>query len=118
MPMFAPAGAVFDDPIGQGLLETDVASEFFRFDPFVPEDLIALGLEFFIQSRVAKQVISAGVVVILRHNGAGSAGQSKPTSLNRDDNPKKPAKNGGFVPLPSQSSSLNPDRCANPALSD
>ena len=71
MPMFAPAGAMFDDPIGQRLLKTDVPSELFGFDPLVPEYLIALGLEFFIQGRVAKEVISAGVVVVLRHNGAG-----------------------------------------------
>jgi hypothetical protein len=50
--VFAPAGSVLDDPIRQGLFETDVPSGLFRFNPFVPENFFALGLKLPIQRRV------------------------------------------------------------------
>jgi hypothetical protein len=50
--VFAPGRAVFDDPIRQRLFEADVASGFFRFDPFVPENFFALGLKLAIERRV------------------------------------------------------------------
>jgi hypothetical protein len=55
--VFAPAGPVPDDPIRQGLFETDVPSGFFRFNPFVPENFFALGLKLPIQRGVLEQII-------------------------------------------------------------
>jgi hypothetical protein len=55
--VFAPAGPVLDDPIRQGLFETDVPSGFFRFNPFVPENFFALGLKLPIQRGVLEQII-------------------------------------------------------------
>lgn len=66
-------------------------AELFGFNPFVPEYLVALGLEFLIKRRVAEKVIPAGVSMVLRHNGAGLAGQTKPSIPARDDNLKKQA---------------------------
>ncbi|MBO0696100.1 MAG: hypothetical protein J2P56_08375, partial [Verrucomicrobia bacterium] len=42
-PSLSPVGAMFHDPIQQGLLKTDVSPGFFAFDPFVFQDLSALG---------------------------------------------------------------------------
>ena len=52
----APFAAMFDDPIGQGLLEPDVPAGFFRFNPFVPKDFLALRLKLAIQRRVLKEI--------------------------------------------------------------
>jgi hypothetical protein len=39
----APMPAVMQGPIDQGGFETDVVSDFFAFQPFVPQDFVALG---------------------------------------------------------------------------
>jgi len=40
------------DPIGQGLLETNVSTGFLRFDPFVFENLLPLGLKLAVKGRI------------------------------------------------------------------
>lgn len=42
---FTPFGTVFDNLTHQSLLETDVSPHFLGFDPFVFQNLFALGLE-------------------------------------------------------------------------
>ena len=44
--VFAPFGAVLDDPIRQRPFKTDVATGFLRLNPLVLQNLLALGLEF------------------------------------------------------------------------
>ena len=53
---FAPCRTMLDDPIRQRLLEADVASGFFRFDPFVPENFLALRLKFAVKRRILQQI--------------------------------------------------------------
>ena len=43
---------MFDDPIRQRLLETDVVPDLFGLNPLVPEDLLALGLKLAVKRRV------------------------------------------------------------------
>jgi hypothetical protein len=53
---FAPFAAMFDNPVGQSLLEPDVPARFFRFNPFVPQDFFALGLELAVERRILKEI--------------------------------------------------------------
>ncbi len=48
---------MLDYPIGQGMLKSDVVTRLFRLDPFVLQNLIALGLEFAIERRVLNQIV-------------------------------------------------------------
>ena len=43
---------MFDDPIRQRLLEADVVPDFFRLNPLVPEDFLALGLKLAVKRGV------------------------------------------------------------------
>ena len=54
---FPPTGAVFDDPIGERLLKTDVAAGLFRFNPLVPENFLALRLKLAVERRVLQQIV-------------------------------------------------------------
>ena len=58
--IFAPGRAVFDYPIRQRLLKANIPSGFFRFNPFMSEDFLALGLEFAIERGVFQQIIRRG----------------------------------------------------------
>jgi len=58
--VFAPRGAVLDDPIRQRLLEADVAPGLFRLDPLVPEDFLALRLKLAVERRVLQQIVRRG----------------------------------------------------------
>src|ERR1041384_838687 len=49
---FAPFRAMLDDPVCEGVFETDVSASFFGFDPFMLEDLFAFGLKLSIERRV------------------------------------------------------------------
>ena len=49
LPAATPLGAMFNDPVGQSAFEADVMARLFRLNPFVLEDLIALGLKFAIK---------------------------------------------------------------------
>jgi hypothetical protein len=49
---FAPGGTVFDDPIGQRTLEPDVVTGFFRLNPFVFKDFLALGLKLAVERGI------------------------------------------------------------------
>jgi len=49
---FAPCRAMPDNPIRQRLLKTDVASGFFRLNPFVPENFFAFSLKLAIKRGV------------------------------------------------------------------
>ena len=48
---------MFNDPIRQSPLETDIAARFFGFNPFVPQNLFAFGLELPIQRRILQQIV-------------------------------------------------------------
>jgi hypothetical protein len=50
----SPFAAVFHNPIGKRALESDIVAGFFRFDPFVLENLFAFGLEFAIERGFAQ----------------------------------------------------------------
>jgi hypothetical protein len=45
LPALPPFGSVFDDPVGKGLLEANIMTGLLRFDPFMLQNLFALGLE-------------------------------------------------------------------------
>ena len=57
------------DPIGQRLLEADVAPGFFRFYPLVAKYFIKLRLELLVEGGVLYQIVPAGYVS--RHLGVG-----------------------------------------------
>ena len=46
LPVFAPARTVPDDPVRERLLKADITTGLLRFNPFVPQDFLPLGLEF------------------------------------------------------------------------
>jgi hypothetical protein len=69
LPMFAPSGAVIDDPISQGPLEADVMAGLFRLDPFVFHDLLPLGLKLFVERGVDEEIVSTRrVLFVVRHD--------------------------------------------------
>jgi hypothetical protein len=47
---------MFYDPVQQGLFEADVFTGFFAFDPFVFQDLSALGEKLLIQDRILNEL--------------------------------------------------------------
>ena len=57
LPVFAPTGAVFYDPIRQSLFKTNVPPSFFRLNPFMFKDFLTLRLEFTVKLRVFQQII-------------------------------------------------------------
>jgi hypothetical protein len=57
LPIFAPAGAVFYDPIRQSLLKTNIPPSLFRLNPFMFKDFLTLRLEFTVKRRVFQQII-------------------------------------------------------------
>src|SRR5213592_3586040 len=52
----SPVGAMFHDPIEQSLFKADVFASFFAFDPFVFQNLGALGKELFIKNRIFNEL--------------------------------------------------------------
>jgi len=55
---FAPAGAMFHDPIEQCLFETDVFAGFLALDPLVLQNFRALGEEFLVENRIFNELRS------------------------------------------------------------
>jgi hypothetical protein len=47
---------VFENPIKQGLFKTDVVPRLLAFDPFVAEDFLALGEEFFVEQGFRDEI--------------------------------------------------------------
>ena len=47
---------MFDYPIRQGPFEPDIVTGFFRLDPLVPENFLALGLKFAEKRGVLQQI--------------------------------------------------------------
>ena len=47
---------MFDDPIRERALKADVATGFFRLNPFMPENLLALRLKFPVKRGILQQV--------------------------------------------------------------
>ena len=54
---FAPRGAMLDDPIRQRLFKADVLSGLFRFNPFVLQNFLALGLKLTVERGVLQQIV-------------------------------------------------------------
>ena len=52
LPGLSPGRTMFDYPIRQRALKTNVMAGFFRLNPFVPKDFLALGLKFPIQRGI------------------------------------------------------------------
>lgn len=48
----APLRPMFDNPIRQRLLETDITTGFLRLDPFMPEYLLALSEILTVKGRI------------------------------------------------------------------
>lgn len=65
---FAPFGTVLDDPIGQRPFKADVMPGFFRLDPLVFENLLALGLKLAIERGVLQQVAGRWFFRLIRHS--------------------------------------------------
>src|ERR1051325_69134 len=53
---FAPLGPVFDNPVRQRPLEPDIVARFFRLNPLVLQNLLALRLKFAVKRRVFQQI--------------------------------------------------------------
>ena len=49
MPLLPPSGAMFYDPIEESFLESDVVARFLALQPFVAEDFLPFGEEFFVE---------------------------------------------------------------------
>ena len=54
--LFAPCGTVLDDPVEQGAFVTDVCATLLAFEPFVPQDFLALGEKRAVKRRVFHEV--------------------------------------------------------------
>ena len=54
----APFGPVFDDPIGQGAFEADVATSLLGFNPLVAHDFLTFGQEFPVERGVFHELIT------------------------------------------------------------
>lgn len=67
LPAFPPLRAVFNDPIGQRALESDVVPGFLGLDPFMAQNFFALGLKFAVERRIFHEVIAVGIVCVARH---------------------------------------------------
>jgi hypothetical protein len=52
----SPIGAMFHDPIEQGLFKADVFSSFFALDPLVFKDFGTLGKKLLIQDRILNEL--------------------------------------------------------------
>jgi hypothetical protein len=52
----SPVGAMFHDPIEQGLFKANVFSSFFAFDPLVFQDFGTLGKKLLIQDRILNEL--------------------------------------------------------------
>src|SRR5262249_11422573 len=52
----SPIGAMFHDPIEQGSFKADVFAGFFAFDPFMLQNLRALGEELLVESRILDEL--------------------------------------------------------------
>lgn len=57
LPTFTPLRTVLDNPIRQSSFKSDVAPGFFRFDPFVLQDLFAFSLKFSVERRILEQIV-------------------------------------------------------------
>jgi hypothetical protein len=55
-----PSGPIFYNPIEQSLFEADIVTSFFAFDPFVAENFVSFGQEFFVEDGVFDQVVHLG----------------------------------------------------------
>src|SRR5438132_981964 len=61
LPGFAPLGTMFDNPIRQRPFKPDVVAGLLRLDPFVLQNLLALGLELAVKAGVFHQVVGRSV---------------------------------------------------------
>jgi hypothetical protein len=66
LPRLTPFGAMFDDPISKSAFEANVVTNLLGFDPFVLQNLFALGLKFPIKGGFLHQIITV-VRAILGH---------------------------------------------------
>ena len=48
---------MFNYPIGQCPLKTDITARLFRLNPFVLKDFLTLGLEFPVERRILQQIV-------------------------------------------------------------
>ena len=51
-----PIRSVFDNPIEQSFLKSDIAPGLFTFNPFVTQNLVAFGEKLFVENRVLNQI--------------------------------------------------------------
>ena len=58
----APTRAVLDDPLRQRPLKANVVPGFFRFNPLVFENLLALGLKLAVERRILQQIVGRKLV--------------------------------------------------------
>src|SRR5436190_18825369 len=56
LPLGAPLGAMFDNPVKKRLLETDIVARLFALNPLMPEDFLPLGKELLIEERLLNEV--------------------------------------------------------------
>src|SRR5829696_1994749 len=56
----APGGPMLDDPVEQSLLEADVMTGFFAFDPLVSEYLLTLRQELLVEQGFSDEVVILG----------------------------------------------------------
>ena len=67
-PALPPLGTVFDDPIRQRALESNVAARLFGFDPLVLQNLFSFGLKLPVERGVSQQLTGRKVLFrFVRH---------------------------------------------------
>lgn len=60
---------MFDDPIGQRPLKTNVPACFFGFDPFVPQNFFAFGLKLAVKRGILQEIVCLSwLFSIIRHS--------------------------------------------------
>ncbi len=53
---FTPFGSMFNDPIGERALKSDITAGLFGFDPLVPQNFLSLCLELPVERRILQQL--------------------------------------------------------------
>jgi hypothetical protein len=67
LPTAAPFAPMPDNPISQGFFKPDIVPGFFRFDPFMPQNLIAFCLKFPVKGRFFDQIAAVRAFCYIRH---------------------------------------------------
>ena len=61
LPGLAPLGTILDNPVSQCPLEPNIITGLFRLDPFVFQNLFALGLKLAVERGIFYKIVRRGI---------------------------------------------------------